>query len=455
MAKKGGKKVYVVTVDMGYGHQRAAYPLKDIATRPRSIKKHNGSDVICANTYPGVPNSDKRRWEGGRGLYETISRMKKLPIIGRIVFGTMDYLQRIKPFYPKRDLSRPTAQLRQVYGAIKKGWGKDLIEKLNKEPLPYITTFFTTAFFAEEHGYTGDIYCLCTDSDVSRAWAPLNPKTSRIHYFAPNKRVKERLMRYGVQEKNIYVTGFPLPKENIGTRGTLRILKKSLGCRVGKLDPRGVYQKKYSHTLQEYLGKQYCNIKEKRPLTIMFAVGGAGAQRDIGITILKSLKDCIERGSVSLILVAGSRPDVFDYYTKVLRNLRLNARQKKNISILFHRSKFRYFELFNEKLCHTDILWTKPSELSFYSGLGVPIIMAPTVGSQEEYNRAWLHAVGSGFEQEDPRYTDEWLFDWLDSGWLAQAAVEGFMDAPRNGVYHIEDVVLRNKKSEIEDVHLL
>jgi hypothetical protein len=81
--------------------------------------------------------------------------------------------------------------------------------------------------------------------------------------------------------------------------------------------------------------------------------------------------------------------------------------------------------------------------------------MAPTVGSQEDFNKQWLHAIGAAFEQEDPAYTHEWLFDWLDSGWLAQAAMEGFMDAPRNGAYHVEDTVVKGKPSQIEDMHLL
>ena len=33
--------------------------------------------------------------------------------------------------------------------------------------------------------------------------------------MAPNRRVLERLREYGVPEKNIFLTGFPLPKELI------------------------------------------------------------------------------------------------------------------------------------------------------------------------------------------------------------------------------------------------
>ena len=46
-----------------------------------------------------------------------------------------------------------------------------------------------------------------------------------------------------------------------------------------------------------------------------------------------------------------------------------------------------YFNTFNETLRETDILWTKPSELSFYAGLGIPIIIAPTIGSLEDFNK--------------------------------------------------------------------
>ena len=81
--------------------------------------------------------------------------------------------------------------------------------------------------------------------------------------------------------------------------------------------------------------------------------------------------------------------------------------------------------------------------------------MAEPIGSQEKYNRGWLIAIGGGIDSLSPEYVDEWLFDWLDSGWLAEAAMKGFLDAPKMGAYHVENIVLHNKITEIEDVHLL
>ena len=445
------KKMYIVTVDMGYGHQRAVHPLEDLAACPVGW---SGDGMITANNYAGIPSNDRRRWQQSQKLYETISRFKNVPLFGQSMFDIMDYFQRIEPFYPRRDLSGTTVQLRQIYKLIAAGWGRHLIALLNQRPLPYLASFFVPAFFAEEHGYKGEIYCLCTDTDVSRAWAPLNPKKSRIRYLVPNKRVRERLKLYGVKGEQIFVTGFPLPQENIGGK-TLRVLKHNLADRITHLDPKKKYQRKFHHTIEYYLGKQYNKNLKTHPLNITFAVGGAGAQKDIGVQILTGLHTQIRSGAVRLNLVAGVRNDVYRFYYENVTDLHLQKKHNDAVNIIYAESKSQYFKIFNKALLTTDILWTKPSELSFYAGLGLPIIMAPSVGSQEEYNRAWLHSIGAGFEQEDPRYTEQWLFDWLESGWLAEAAMAGFLHAPRNGVHHIEDIILHGKRSEIEDIHLL
>lgn len=446
-------KAYIIAVDMGYGHQRAVFPLRHVATA-KILGANSENEVINANHYLGIPKRDQKKWDDSQKLYEMISRFKSIPIIGDKIFAAMDYFQRIESFYPKRDQSKSTMQLNSIYHSIKRGWGKHLIETLNQKPLPFVTSFFIPAYFADEHKYKEEIYLLCCDADVSRAWAPLRPHTSRINYLVPNRRVKERLMQYGVREEKINVTGFPLPKENIGGP-SLKILKKSLARRVRHLDPEGRYSRKYKHLLDQVFPPRPIGCNNKCPITITFAVGGAGAQRDLGMTILKSLHHEIDAGRIKLNLVAGSRRDVYEDYSRAVARLHVKRKHRGNISVLFAERKTDYFRAFNEMLLETDILWTKPSELSFYAGLGLPIIMAPTIGSQEEFNKSWLLSIGAGFAQEDPRYTHEWLFDWLRSGWLAEAAMKGFLDAPRNGTYHVEDVVLRGKKSEIEDVHLL
>ena len=192
--KKTTRQAWVVDVDMGYGHSRAAHALRDLG----------GGEVISANNYEGIPDEDKERWRKSREAYEKISRLKPLPVVGDMLFGAMDRLQQIPSFYPRRDLSRPNIQLREMYHLIKKGMGKHLIEKISENPVPLVTTFFLPAFAADYFDYPGKIYCITTDADVSRSWAPLDPKRSRIIYFASNGRVAERLKLYGVRSEQIH-----------------------------------------------------------------------------------------------------------------------------------------------------------------------------------------------------------------------------------------------------------
>jgi hypothetical protein len=59
------EKAWVVAVNMGYGHQRAAWPLRHLAYK---------GQVICANDYEGIPDKDRFIWEESRVLYEAVSR---------------------------------------------------------------------------------------------------------------------------------------------------------------------------------------------------------------------------------------------------------------------------------------------------------------------------------------------------------------------------------------------
>ena len=435
------KKAYIVAADMGYGHMRAAYPFLDIAATPEDWKIGKPA-IISANNYPGIPLFDKLIWESIRKIYEWFSRTNTIPFIGKYLFDILDYIQRIEPFYPKRDLSAPRFQTKRLYTTIKNGHGRHLIKELNKNPLPLFTTFFVPAFFADEHGYKGDIYCLCTDTDISRAWAPLHPKKSRIIYCAPNERVKERLELYGVRPEKIVLTGFPIPKEILGGE-RCEAARAALARRIGKLDPEGVYQEKYASLISKELGRSHPVVYGAKPIVITFAVGGAGAQSKIGVAILKSLLHEIKNRKIKLNLVAGSSLMVYKGFQNVLRGMGIS--EGAGVDIIYRQDKFEYFKEFNRTLIDTDVLWTKPSELSFYAGTGLPIIIAPPLGSHEKYNRKWLLKNGAGLDQYDPRYTNKWLGDMLSMGSLAEAAMSGFLNMPKKGADNIKNLILHGK----------
>ena len=48
------QKAWVVDVNMGYGHQRTAYPLKNLTPY---------GEIISANDYKEIPKKDRQIWK--------------------------------------------------------------------------------------------------------------------------------------------------------------------------------------------------------------------------------------------------------------------------------------------------------------------------------------------------------------------------------------------------------
>jgi hypothetical protein len=429
--QKMEEKIYLISVNMGYGHRRTAFSLKELTQK-----------IICANDYDGIPNFDKEIWEQMRKFYEAISNFYRFPFVGKIIFSFYDQLQKILAFYPKRDLSKPNFQLKIIYFLLKKGWGKNLIEKLKEKNLPLISTFFIPVFMAEYFNYSGEIFCVVCDADIARPWTSLNPKESKIKYFVPNQRTAGRLKLYGVKRENIFLTGYPLPQENIGGRD-MEILKQDLKFRILNLDPQKKYFEKYKILIEKKLGK--LPTESDHPLTIMFSIGGAGAQKEILIKILKCLKPYLEQKQIKIILSVGTKEKTKNYLEKNIEILGFKNYKENgdfsSIEIIFEKEIETYFQKFNLALRKTDILWTKPSELSFYCALGIPIIISLPVGSHEECNMKWLLRRGFGIFQEDLNFINEWLFDWLKSGCLAEVAMEGFIKGEKFGTLNIQKIL--------------
>jgi hypothetical protein len=426
------KKVFVLSIDMGYGHQRTAYALQSLAMR---------ETIINGNSYEGIPNSDKELWENSQGFYEFVSRFKNVPVLGKIMFSIFDATQAVDAFYTTKNLTKPSYTQRGIYTLFEKGWGKDLIEGLSKKckgkkAPPIVSTFFTIAFMAEYFKYPGEIFCVVCDTDISRSWAPLKPKNTRIKYFAPTERAYDRLKMYGVPEKNIYLTGYPLPLENIGDFN-METLKEDLKVRISNLDPNRIYQRKYDVIIEKNLGSLPAD--PERPLTIVYAVGGAGAQKEIGIELVQAFTREIRDKMIKIVLVAGTKSSIKDYFEGELERLGLGS--LRGINILYAPTFEEYYNKFNKAIRKADLLWTKPSELSFYANLGLPIIIAPTIGSHEEINKQWILESGLGFEQKDMKFVRQWLMDGVKEGTFAKMAMHGYIEGNQLGVLKIKEIL--------------
>ncbi|MGQ9617427.1 MAG: DUF6938 domain-containing protein [Candidatus Aminicenantia bacterium] len=442
MSVNSNKKAWIISADMGLGHQRAAYPLKDIAE----------GGIINAGDPGIISEAEFKFWKRVRSSYEFLSRSQMIPLIGNYLFKILDKIQNIKPLYPKRDLSSPTLQTYYLSYLIKKGLGSEILKLIKEKELPIITTFYVPALVADYRGYQGKIYCVICDSDINRVWASSTPSSSRINYFVPCESALKRLKRYGVSREKIFLTGFPLPKENIGSRDNREILKIDLLDRLHHLDIKGRFFNLHKSSITFHLGPNIESFR-KRLLTITFAIGGAGAQSEIGMKLIKSFRDKLLDKEVAINISVGVRKNLQIMFTRYCQELGLSECIDRNLRIIYHPNKFEYFAGFNELLRTTDILWTKPSELTFYCGLGIPIIIAPPIGAHELANMKWLLEVHAGILQEDPEYAKDWILDWLVSGRFAEAAWDGYLKAPKMGTFIIEDIVQGKKIwKEIEAV---
>ncbi len=414
---------------MGYGHQRAILPLLPIAAH---------GEVLTANNYEGMPVSDRASWRRIERLYNFVSRRRGKGPLGALAFAAFDRFQRVEPFYPRRNQSEPTLQLTWLIRKIRSGWGRHLIEQLRKEPLPLVTTYFTVAHMAEAWDYPEPVFVIVTDSDIPRVWAPIDPASSNIAYFVPTERAAERLLQYGVKKESVHTTGFPLPQELIGSGDS--IAKRLLKERLLRLDPRGVYRAAARGLIVTHCGTLPRGPK-RIPLALTFAIGGAGAQTEIAEN-LTGLAPFLRSGAIELYLSAGISRVAAERFRSSVRRAGCEALLGKTIRIVLTDTKEAHFSAFNEVLAKTDVLWTKPSELSFYAALGIPLLLAPPLGSHEEKNREWLLELGAGIDQGDPRLVGKWLPDILASGRFAEAALNGFIKIDRQGAERITRIVV-------------
>lgn len=424
----------VGAVEMGYGHLRAAQALASAL----------GTEVLHVDRPPVVSADELRLWRASRRFYEITSRASQLPVVGAPLRALLDSLTSIPHLHPQRDLSRPTLQVRSLQRLVERGLGRGLAEHMAQADAPLVTTFFAPAIGADFHGCER-VYCVVTDVDISRAWVARHPERSRIVYLTPSYRAIHRLRAYGVERARIEFTGFPLPGELLGGP-ELQILLRNLAARLGRLDRKRVFRDQARGEIQHFLGDVAVDEPSGPPL-ISYSVGGAGAQAELARPLVAGLRSMIEEGRLRLCLAAGVRAEVAERFREWVADAGLEHRLGNGIEIFLAPDLESYFPRFNALLAETDVLWTKPSEMTFFSALGLPLILSPPVGVHERYNRRWAIENGPGLRQRDPLYAQYWLREWLNEGTLAAAAWYGFVRMPKFGLYQILERVGRDYPS--------
>lgn len=433
-------EVELVSIDMGYGHLRPAHALSEFLGK---------KPVLLADQPPLATAEEQKIWRRARRGYELLSRAGKIPLAGPFLADVLQGITSIPSLYPLRDLSSRTPAVRLIERAAANGMGLGLAARLQRNESTLLTTFFGPAVLADIHGCER-IFCVVTDSDINRVWAPVNPRQGRITYLAPSLRVRRRLKAYGVPSERIVVTGYPLPHELVGGVDA-HTLRANLRRRLVTLDKKGHFLRECREEVSHFLGDLPRTVEA--PPHLVFAVGGAGAQVELVRQFLPGLGRLLRKKKLKLTLVAGLRAEVAQSFVQSISQAGLDEElEARTIEILHAGSHDEYFSRFNHLLASADILWTKPSELSFFGALGIPLLFTSPVGSHERYNQRWALSAGAGIKQGDLQHAGEWLSEMLKDGTLAGAAWTGYMRLPKFGLYRVlEEVLGSSNLAELRD----
>ena len=422
------RRVALVAVEMGYGHLRAAHALAEELQ----------AEVVEFDRPPFSSAGEARAVQRARRAYEVLSRASQARVVGAPLRLLLEALTFIPQLHPARDLSAPTLGVSMLERYARRGLGAAMLDRLHAEYATLVTTFYAPAVLADCRGYPR-IVCVVTDADVNRVWAPRHAAHSAVHYCSPSERAARRLRAYGVPEDHVHLTGFPLPPGLVGG-ADLVTLRRNLAGRLVRLDSGGAFREQSRQEIGHFVGALPAQ-EEGRPPLLTFAIGGAGAQLRVARELLGALAEPVRRGRLRLALVAGMRKPVAERLRRWAVEAGLESGPGSAVWVLYAESFSEYYRRFNALLAETDILWTKPSELTFYAALGIPLVLAPPVGVHERLNRRWARHRGAAFKQESPRLAWHWLREWLEDGTLAATAWAGYLRLPKFGSTRIAEVV--------------
>jgi hypothetical protein len=409
----------LLAIDMGYGHLRAAWALAE----------ELGVPVMRIDAKPVGLDLDVRTWARVRRIYEMLSRSYGHRGLGVLARRFLDATTSIPPLRPGRVNPSPTRAVRFQAKMIRKGMGKEIAGRMREEGVRMVTTFYTPGLVADyaglDHGYV-----VVTDADAHRVWAPMHPARTRVTYFAPSRRVLERLRFYGVPEERILLSGFPLPLSLVGDESG-DVLRKNLGPRLVRLALDATLRREVEASGELNLPASY----EGAPPHLLLAIGGAGAQTEFVHTMLTRLRDMVRERRLRLTLVAGLRPAVAQMFHRYVHDVGLV--DHPGVTVLEEDDFESYYRRFNETLADVDVIWTKPSEMVFYAGLGIPLVLAPPVGAHERYNPVFVGDAGAAVAQGPPSEAASWLPPLLESGSMARCAWNAFRRLPNQGTRRI------------------
>jgi len=168
--------------------------------------------------------------------------------------------------------------------------------------------------------------------------------------------------------------------------------------------------------LKDDCARRIDRINNNKPKRVLLTIGGAGAQKEIFIQIIKELLPKIAKKEILLLVNVGDHKSVYDGLLSAIPELasaklfnnnwqdvtefseKLLTGNESGICLFYDENIFAAVYASNLLMRHTDILVTKPSELAYYP---LPKLMIKRVGGHEAWGAIRAAEIGDGtFECE-------------------------------------------------------
>ncbi len=402
----GDNKYIITSALMGFGHLRAAH---NISTWGRAA-------VVRVDRDPYVSGVDRLVWSTTQAVHTYGSRDAESK--SRLFYKWFDGVMRIPDDHESPSLSAS----RFIFMMKRLGLGKTFFDSLDGSRPTLLHTFYLPAMLSVYRHYPGKNYLLLCDTDFHRVWAPIDAEQADLEYLVPIRKSADRLLSYGVPSDRIHVTGFPLPMTNTGYPGLDTLVEDLEGRRNRIRRDSGV------------------------PLTIMFPFSGSGAYSNVLAELVKAMSEQLREGSIRLTVSCGDN----GHALKSTENLFVSYGLKDSefTKIIYGSDLFDSFERFNKALKSADVVITKPSEMVFYAGLGIPMIFLPPIGGHEARNREYILDNGCGIDMECVSDFPKWLEESRRNERLLELAEMGYRNLPKTGTFEIDELVSEGNTGE-------
>ena len=215
-----------------------------------------------------------------------------------------------------------------------------------------------------------------------------------------------------------------------------------------------------------------CDARLKRkisgaPMRFMLSIGGAGAQKEIFAAIIRHLLPQIESGRAALYVNVGDYRRVWEDLVKEIPNLIAMSEEHfddwagtqafaaealagvvNGVHAFWHSNIFEAVYATNLLMRSSDVLITKPSELSFYP---VPKLFIRRIGGHEQWGAIHSAEIGDGtLECRDIPHTLQMLDLFLKEDTLFSDMCgniqKNHSDGLYNGAYQAVKIAMNLKK---------